>query len=78
VKAACIVKYVGRLHAATNVMHPSVQGAFIVEYVGEVLDEEEYGRRKDYYASVGQRHYYFMNIGNGEARRHALAVRFTL
>jgi hypothetical protein len=42
------------------------KGAFVVEYVGEVLDEEEYLRRKDYYHSVGQRHYYFMNIGNGE------------
>jgi len=42
------------------------KGSFIVEYVGEVLDEEEYLRRKDYYFSVGQRHYYFMNIGNGE------------
>jgi AWS domain/SET domain len=42
------------------------KGAFIVEYVGEVLDEEEYLRRKEYYHSVGQRHYYFMNIGNGE------------
>jgi hypothetical protein len=34
--------------------------------VGEVLDEEEYLRRKQYYHLVGQRHYYFMNIGNGE------------
>jgi hypothetical protein len=42
------------------------KGAFIIEYVGEVLDEEEYLRRKEYYHSVGQRHYYFMNIGNGE------------
>jgi hypothetical protein len=42
--------------------------SFIVEYVGEVLDEEEYVRRKEYYHSVGQRHYYFMNIGNGEVR----------
>jgi hypothetical protein len=41
-------------------------GTFIVEYVGEVLDEEEYLRRKQYYHLVGQRHYYFMNIGNGE------------
>jgi hypothetical protein len=44
------------------------KGTFIVEYVGEVLDEEEYLRRKEYYHSVGQRHYYFMNIGNGEVR----------
>lgn len=42
------------------------KGSFIIEYVGEVLDEEEYVRRKEYYFSVGQRHYYFMNIGNGE------------
>lgn len=41
-------------------------GQFIVEYVGEVLEEEEYARRKEHYAAVGQRHYYFMNIGNGE------------
>ena len=33
---------------------------------GEVLEEEEYMRRKEYYLGVGQRHYYFMNIGNGE------------
>ena len=42
------------------------KGQLIIEYVGEVLDEDEYVRRKEYYASVGQRHYYFMNIGNGE------------
>ena len=34
--------------------------------MGEVLEEEEYLRRKDFYAEVGQRHYYFMNVGNGE------------
>lgn len=41
-------------------------GQFIVEYVGEVLDEEEYLRRKQFYEASHQRHYYFMNIGNGE------------
>lgn len=41
-------------------------GEFIVEYVGEVLDEEEYARRKQFYEASAQRHYYFMNIGNGE------------
>ena len=41
-------------------------GQFIVEYVGEVLDEEEYARRRAFYLAAGQRHYYFMNIGNGE------------
>lgn len=32
----------------------------------QVLEEEEYLRRKEYYNSTGQRHYYFMNVGNGE------------
>lgn len=41
-------------------------GQFLVEYVGEVLDEEEYIRRKQFYEASHQRHYYFMNIGNGE------------
>ncbi len=31
-----------------------------------MLEEEEYLRRKDFYQESGQRHYYFMNIGNGE------------
>jgi histone-lysine N-methyltransferase SETD2 len=41
-------------------------GQFLIEYIGEVLEEEEYIRRKQYYIGTGQRHYYFMNIGNGE------------
>lgn len=41
-------------------------GEFVIQYVGEVLEEEEYLRRKHYYIQTGQRHYYFMNIGNGE------------
>ena len=41
-------------------------GQFVIQYVGEVLEEEEYMRRKVYYQHAGQRHYYFMNIGNGE------------
>lgn len=31
-----------------------------------MLDEDEYTRRKEFYMERGQRHYYFMNIGNGE------------
>lgn len=41
-------------------------GQFVIEYLGEVLEEEEYHRRKEYFIETGQRHYYFMNIGNGE------------
>ena len=42
------------------------EGQFVIEYIGEVLEEEEYLRRKEYYQESGQRHYYFMNVGNGE------------
>lgn len=45
---------------------PIKAGQFIIEYIGEVLEEEEYMRRKEFYQEVGQRHYYFMNVGNGE------------
>lgn len=45
---------------------PIRAGQFIIEYVGEVLEEEEYQKRKDFYLASGTRHYYFMNIGNGE------------
>jgi hypothetical protein len=43
-----------------------------------VLEEEEYLRRKEFYQESGQRHYYFMNVGNGEvidACRKARAAR---
>eukprot|EP00884_Botryococcus_braunii_P013408 jgi/Botrbrau1/22068/Bobra.0638s0001.1 len=42
------------------------RGQFIIEYMGEVLDEDEYSRRKEFYMERSQRHYYFMNVGNGE------------
>ena len=45
--------------------------------MGEVLEEEEYMRRKIYYQNTGQRHYYFMNIGNGEVIDACRKVRFT-
>jgi len=34
--------------------------------IWQVLEEEEYLRRKVFYQEIGQRHYYFMNVGNGE------------
>eukprot|EP00891_Asterochloris_glomerata_P001344 jgi/Astpho2/1344/e_gw1.00024.73.1_t len=42
------------------------EGQFVIEYIGEVLEDLEYLRRKEYYIATGQRHYYFMNVGNGE------------
>ena len=41
----------------------------------QVLEEEEYLRRKEYYQESGQRHYYFMNIGNGEVIDAARKVK---
>ena len=34
---------------------PIRAGQFIIEYVGEVLEEDEYLRRKDFYQEVGMR-----------------------
>eukprot|EP00210_Caulerpa_lentillifera_P004802 g4584.t1 len=41
-------------------------GEFVTEYMGEILDEMEYLRRRTFYAESGHKHYYFMQIGNGE------------
>lgn len=40
--------------------------AFMSSAIVQVLEEEEYHRRKGYYLDSLQRHYYFMNVGNGE------------
>ncbi len=37
-------------------LEPIVAGQFIIEYIGEVLDEDEYLRRKDFYAEVRRAH----------------------
>jgi histone-lysine N-methyltransferase SETD2 len=42
------------------------KGDFIVEYVGEVLEERAYAARKEAYAEAGQRHFYFMSLGGAE------------
>jgi histone-lysine N-methyltransferase SETD2 len=42
------------------------KGDFIVEYVGEVLEERAYALRKEAYAEGGQRHFYFMSLGGAE------------
>lgn len=50
----------------TILYHASSLLSFDPSYMVQVLEEEEYLRRKEYYQESGQRHYYFMNIGNGE------------
>ncbi|KQJ99871.1 uncharacterized protein LOC100838109 [Brachypodium distachyon] len=42
------------------------EGRFLIEYVGEVLDITAYECRQRYYASKGQKHFYFMALNGGE------------
>ncbi|XP_062219305.1 uncharacterized protein LOC133919077 [Phragmites australis] len=42
------------------------EGRFLIEYVGEVLDITSYKSRQRYYASKGQKHFYFMALNGGE------------
>ncbi|RLN09371.1 uncharacterized protein C2845_PM11G07710 [Panicum miliaceum] len=42
------------------------EGRFLIEYVGEVLDIMSYESRQRYYASKGQKHFYFMALNGGE------------
>ncbi|CAL5057754.1 unnamed protein product [Urochloa decumbens] len=42
------------------------EGRFLIEYVGEVLDITSYEERQRYYASRGQKHFYFMALNGGE------------
>mmetsp|Transcript_9724 Transcript_9724/g.14346 ORF Transcript_9724/g.14346 Transcript_9724/m.14346 type:complete len:1139 (+) Transcript_9724:70-3486(+) len=37
-------------------------GDFVIEYVGEVINDEEMEKRKKIYQEMGQQHYYFMRI----------------
>ena len=41
-------------------------GDFIIEYVGEVVSEDEYLRRKIKYQDSRRRHFYFMALSDGE------------
>lgn len=44
----------------------------------QVLEEDEYHRRKGFYLESAQRHYYFMNVGNGEVIDACRRVRLLL
>ena len=63
---ACVQRRAGPKGHGLYTEEDLAAGQFVIQYVGEVLEEEEYLRRKHYYIQTGQRHYYFMNIGNGE------------
>lgn len=40
--------------------------AFIHEYIGEVIDETRFQRRREQYEKDGERHFYFMMLSQGE------------
>ena len=41
-------------------------GRFVIEYIGEVINEEKYSERKAAYQADGRKHFYFMSLSNGE------------
>lgn len=48
----CVQKRAGAKGFGLFALEAIPAGQFIIEYIGEVLDEEEYLRRKDFYAEV--------------------------
>ncbi|KAJ2852584.1 hypothetical protein IWW36_000213 [Coemansia brasiliensis] len=54
-------------------------GAFVMEYMGEVVTAGEFRKRARVYQSEGIQHHYFMSIGNGkviDATRKGCIARF--
>ncbi|KAJ2617299.1 hypothetical protein H4S08_000400 [Coemansia sp. RSA 1365] len=54
-------------------------GAFVMEYMGEVVTAAEFHKRARVYQSEGIQHHYFMSIGNGkviDATRKGCLARF--
>ncbi|KAJ2807693.1 hypothetical protein H4R20_001174 [Coemansia guatemalensis] len=54
-------------------------GAFVMEYMGEVVTDAEYHKRTRVYQTEGIQHHYFMSIGNGkviDATRKGCLARF--
>lgn len=54
-------------------------GTFIIEYMGDIIDQEEYGIRKEKYGTEGVKHFYFMMIQDNEiidATKRASLARY--
>ena len=77
--ACCNTRFRNRRYADIGLMEPTgpkgyglmtnqdlKKGDFIVEYVGEVVSEVEYFRRKAEYQTTGRKHSYFMSVANSE------------
>eukprot|EP00250_Pteridium_aquilinum_P019301 c24385_g1_i2 orf=369-5060(+) len=56
----------GKKGFGLQVLEDVSKGAFIIEYVGEVLDMVSYEARQKEYALGGQKHFYFMTLSNSE------------
>ena len=65
-QAAVEMRRAGRKGAGLYATAPLPRGAFVTEYVGEVLDEAVYAARKAVYAAAGARHFYFMSLTGAE------------
>ncbi|KAF0932185.1 hypothetical protein E2562_008716 [Oryza meyeriana var. granulata] len=58
--------YTGKKGYGLQLNEDVSEGRFLIEYVGEVLDITAYESRQRYYASKGQKHFYFMALNGGE------------
>jgi hypothetical protein len=47
---------------------PGLQGNFVIEYAGEVIDERELSRRMDHARMNGEQHFYIMELQPGAQR----------
>ncbi|KAL9259430.1 Histone-lysine N-methyltransferase ASHH2-like protein [Drosera capensis] len=56
----------GKKGHGLQVLEDVVEGQFIIEYVGEVLDLPTYDARQRNYASNGHKHFYFMTLDANE------------
>ncbi|KAI5056550.1 hypothetical protein GOP47_0028368 [Adiantum capillus-veneris] len=56
----------GKKGFGLQVLEDVSKGAFIIEYVGEVLDVAAYEARQKQYALEGQKHFYFMTLSGSE------------
>ncbi|MCO5590540.1 hypothetical protein L7F22_044511 [Adiantum nelumboides] len=56
----------GKKGFGLQVMEDISKGAFIIEYVGEVLNVAAYEARQKQYALEGQKHFYFMTLSGSE------------
>lgn len=54
------------------------RGDFIIEYVGEVVSQQQMQKRIEINAQLGQRHYYFMTLQSDQVYHMRLLFYFNV